>query len=105
MKLEEVVPHLRAGGKVKVGKDTYKIINNKLHFYYDGDWIYSGNTFPDILFLEFDIVKEPYKKEHIVKTDGYLYCKSIDGKTNWSYSNMFLKCNTTYKVTIEEIEE
>jgi len=98
MKLEEVLPHLRAGGKVKIVEFAS---TNKS---YDLEKLNSMLTFSGLSRREFEIVEEPYKKEHIVKT-GYLHCRSVDGNTDLSYSDMFLKSHTTYKVTIEEIKE
>lgn len=99
MKLEEVLPHLRAGGKVTYSKNTQEVE-------YDLEKLLNCLSYIELESDYFEIIKKPYKKEYIVECDK-------DGYTiiNGTYSNrvMYLlpedNKNKKYKVTIEEITE
>lgn len=90
MKLEEVIPHLRAGGRVKV--EGYRPMNleeltKSIHVTY-------------LFTKQYEIVTEPLKIE----------TKLWSGGTNLNIVNLghilnILKPYIDYKVTIEEIKE
>jgi hypothetical protein len=96
MKFEEVLPHLRNGGKVIC--EGYK-------------W----GTFEDICKYglgsralqsnDWEIIDTPYKKEHIISF-VYRHDYAIDGDQHITLGELFPNVkNKKYKVTIEEIEE
>lgn len=97
MKIEEVLPHLRAGGKVRIsGRDGWEFSLNELN-----------NQFSFIALHRldnFEIVKKLYKAEHVVEKDpDYDYI--IDGNQYATFSEILPELGQKYKVTIEEITE
>lgn len=101
MKLEDVLPHLRAGGKVKLGKFF------TAEYTLDGLFI----LHKDILKSDdFVMVKDIYKNEHIIDFESYS-CYTISNiKQNKFLATSLVelfpnRTNTKYKVTIEEIVE
>lgn len=99
MKLEEVLQHLRNGGKVKIVEFAS---TNKS---YDLEELNSMLTFSGLSRKEFEIIEEPYKKEHIVEFDTKADY-SIDGSGYETLLDIFPRTvNKTYKVTIEEIKK
>ena len=91
MKLEEVLPHLRAGGEVT-------ITDNKTYTLEELYTRYSSSAL--LLSDQFEIVKKPYKKELIVKFNEFGH---IDEYVDHFFPTELY--NKKYKVTIEEIEE
>lgn len=94
MKLEEVLPHLRAGGKVKYKYGKIFCITNSLTNVLKSDP-------KDLAGNEFEIVKEPYKKEIIIHKESFNRY-FIDGDSPDTTIRNLPKGD--YKVTIEEIE-
>lgn len=94
MKLEEVLPHLRAGGKVLFAGYRWSTLEDIMKYDISRRGLESN---------DWEIVKEPYKKEHIIerlRNDGY----AIDGNAYDSFVYL-LPETKKYKVTIEEIGE
>jgi hypothetical protein len=91
MKLEYVLPHLRAGGKVKAIGHGFVLTLENLAAYFQTS---------KMLHLDFEIFKEPYKKEYklIIKGSDY----TINGDENLVLIDL-LPRSGTYKITIEEI--
>ena len=102
MKLEEVLPHLRAGGEVRTrgGFHSRYSLKDVLKL---NESILESN--------DFQIVKEAYKSETTVHVSPeYDWCYHIKGESkSKSLRDLFPKVATKevgyYKITIEEIEE
>ncbi len=93
MKLEEVLPHLRNGGKVRIpGRDGWKFTDHEL-----------SNQFSCLalqLIDDFEIIKESYKKSFFTHGNFDVF-KLLDSIPH----HEFLYKGKNYKVTIEEVEE
>ena len=104
MKLEEVLPHLRAGGKVLFAGYRWSTLEDIMKYdisrrgLESNDWEIVKEPYKKEPYK-----KEPYKKEHIIerlRNDGY----AIDGNAYDSFVYL-LPETKKYKVTIEEIGE
>lgn len=118
MKLEEVLPHLRAGGEVtseQIVKGLYTAPKRRYSFKLNHKRL---ETFDDIERIsvnldvafdinDFEIVKNPYKKEHIIEVINTNFDYKLDGAPTYGVMTKIIPniSNKKYKVTIEEIKE
>jgi len=109
MKLEEVLPHLRAGGKVLFAGYRWSTLEDIMKYdisrrgLESNDWEIVKEPYKKEPYKKEPYKKEPYKKEHIIerlRNDGY----AIDGNAYDSFVYL-LPETKKYKVTIEEIGE
>jgi hypothetical protein len=101
MKFEEVIQHLRDGGRVTNNGNKYST--------YDINDIFKNFKGYDLLNSEWVIINKSYKKEHIVYVNPDHYgCYLIQDSDKINLKDLFPKiksCQTgKYKVTIEEID-
>jgi hypothetical protein len=97
MKLEEVLPHLRVGGKVRIGMIVCDIYSFTLIF---------NQVFGSLLTVEglqsdiFEIVEEPYKEvfiRHSHVSEGHCYKRDV--------ITIEVPKSGKYKITLEDAEE